>query len=325
VKGKAGPVITADVAATPLDATFTVAGVDLAKIPTSLGGLVSLDGSLNWDGKVAHLKAHGRGEKLKLVSGGSAAAHPVELDCTLNHDLATQTGVVTQGDVHVGKALVHATGSYNAQKPQIVLNMLVSGQDMPMSDLAAVMPSVDVVLPLGASFRGGRASVRLAVDGPVDQLATNGVISAAGVSIPGFDLGSRLSTLEKLAGIRTGPATEIQQLGTSEQSGPQGISLRNIKAFVTGVGQISGAGTISPGRRLNFKMRANLNSPGAVVATFGRSSTAGVPFTIEGTTSSPIFKADVKGIVAQELDVNRAPAAAADLLRGLLRGKKKSK
>jgi len=328
VKGKAGPIASVDLATTPVSATFTAKSVDLAKSPAELGGLVSVDGSVNVDGHTAHLKAHGKGEKLKLVNGGSPAAHPVELDCALDHDIAAETGTLTQGDVQTGKALVRFSGPYRFQNGgHLNVKTAVSGEDMPLADLAALMPAVNVVLPSGASIRGGRASVRLTIEGDVEQLVTRGTVSAAGVSFAGFDLGSKLSALERFAGIRTGPNTEIQQFGTSVQSGPLGTSLDNIKAFVTGIGQISGAGTISSRRQLAFKMRANLNSAEIKLATLGRGATSGVPFTITGTSSNPLFKADVRGIVSQDLgdfagQGRRVPSAATDLLKGLLGGKK---
>jgi len=331
VNGKAGPIATSDLATTPVSATFTAKNVDLAKSPAELGGLVSVEGSVNVDGHTAHLKAHGKGEKLKLVNGGSPAAHPVELDCALDHDIAHDTGILTQGDVRTGKALVRFSGPYRFQSGgHLNVTIAVSGENMPLADLEALMPAVNVVLPAGASVRGGRASVRLAVEGDVEQLATRGTVSAAGVSFAGFDLGSKLSTLERFAGIRTGPNTEIQQFSTGVQSGPSGTSLDNIKAFVTGIGQISGAGTISSRRQLAFKMRANLNSAEVALATLGRGASAGIPFTITGSSSNPVFKADVRGIVSQELgdfagQGRRLPPAATDLLKGLLGGKKPKK
>ena len=326
-KGKAGPIAGDDLAATPANATFTAKNMDLAKAPTDLGGLVSVDGSVNLDGHIAHLKAHGKGEKLKLVQGGSPAEHPVELDCALDHNIAAQTGTLTQGDVKTGRALVRFSGPYNIQnKGQLNVRIDVIGEDMPLADLAALMPAVNAVLPGGASIRGGRASVRLTVEGDAEQLVTKGTLSAAGVSFSDFDLGSKLSTLGRFAGIRTGPNTEIQHFSTGVLSSPVGTSLDNIKLFVTGIGQISGDGTIASTRQVNFKMRANLNSAEVSLATLGRGASAGVPFTITGTASNPIFKADVRGIVSEDLEgipgARRVPSAATGLLKGLLGGKK---
>ncbi len=328
VKGKAGPISSDDLAATPVSATFTAKDVDLSKAPTELGGLVSVDGQVNLDGHTAHLKAHGQGDKLKLVPGGSPAVHPVELDCALDHNIAAQTGTLTQGDVRTGKALVRFSGPYNFEnKGRLNVHLAVIGEDMPLADLAALMPAVNLVLPSGASIRGGRASVRFTVEGDADQLVGKGTVSAVEVSFTGFDLGARLSTLERFAGIKTGPNTEIQHFSTSVESGPVGTSLENIKLFVTGIGQISGDGTITSTRQLNFKMRANLNSAQVSLATLGRGASAGVPFTITGPASSPTFKADVRGIVSEDLEgipgAKRVPSAATGLLKELLGGKKK--
>jgi AsmA protein len=68
---------------------------------------------------------------------------------------------------------------------------------------------------------------------------------------------------------------------------------------------VTGAGTISPGGALAFKMSANLGG-GAVtgltqMAGLGGKGTGGIPFTIQGTTSDPSFRPDVKGMVGGEL------------------------
>lgn len=328
-QGKAGPIVTTDAAATPVDATFDATGVDLAKAPTDLGGLVSLNGSVNLSGHTVHLKAHGKADKLKLVAGGSAAGHPVEVDSVVDHDLTRQTGILTQGDVRAGKAVVRISGSYSfpGTTSQMQVKLSVSGQDMPLADLVGLMPAVNVGLPSGTSIRGGRVSVRMTVEGVVDQVVSVGAVSAAGVSLTGYDLGSKLASLERLAGIRTGPTTEIQQFSTGVQTGPQGTRLENVKVFVTGIGQISGAGTINTRHQLDFKMHANLISPEANLINLARGVSSGVPFTITGTSSNPVFKADVRGIVSQELGASApggrgVPSVATDLLKGLLGGRK---
>jgi hypothetical protein len=65
----------------------------------------------------------------------------------------------------------------------------------------------------------------------------------------------------------------------------------------------------------------------AIVHTFGLLAVVGnkpIPFTVEGTCSSPVFRADVKAVAKEEIksvehDVGKA---ASGVLRGLLGGKR---
>jgi AsmA protein len=315
VKGQAGPIVTTDASATPADATLAATGLDLAQIANDrdLGGRASLDATVTLGGHVAHLKAHLKADKLKLVKGGSPVAHAVELDCAVDHDLATQTGVLQQGDVHIGKAVASATGAYHLQDQSLVVKILVSGSDMPLADLAVLMPALNIRLPSGASIRNGHAAVRMEVEGDVDGLVSSGTVSATSVVLAGFDLGSKMSELERMASIRTGSDTAIQLFSTNLESGPRGARLDNLKLFVTGIGQISGSGTVSNGRQLDFRMRANLRA--------SRRSTSGVSFSIRGTSADPVFRADERGVVVEE----RSPPPPTKLIKGLLGGRKDPK
>jgi hypothetical protein len=95
---------------------------------------------------------------------------------------------------------------------------------------------------------------------------------------------------------------------------------------VPAIGDVTGAGTISQSNALDFKMSAMVHTSG-LLAVIGNKP---IPFTVEGTSSQPIFKPDVKAVVKEELkgiekglggDVGKA---AGGLLNGILGGKKKN-
>jgi hypothetical protein len=60
----------------------------------------------------------------------------VEFDFAIQHDLRKHSGTVRQGDIHIGGAPAHLTGTYAEQGESVMLNLKLAGPNMP--DLKAV-------------------------------------------------------------------------------------------------------------------------------------------------------------------------------------------
>jgi AsmA protein len=314
--GKAGPINTADSSMTPVTVTLSVTRLDLAgsganDFAPHLAGLVSLDGSGESDGTTLHVKGKVKAEKLKLARNGTPAARTVEFDFAVHHNLRTHAGVLQQGDIHIGAAPAHLTGNYAEQGESVVINMKLSGPNMPVQELEAMLPSLGIVLPAGTSLQGGAASANLSMQGPADRLVSDGDLA-----VVGFDLSKRMSTIEKLAGIKSGPDAEIQTLSAIVRSAPDGISAQAMKLIVPAIGEVTGAGTISPANALDFKMTAMVHTSGLLAAVGNKP----IPFTVTGTSSEPVFRPDIKAVVKDEIEGVGSEVGKA--LKGLLGGNK---
>jgi len=329
--GKAGP-IPADAAMTPVAAAFHVAQLDLAGSgiatpSTGVAGLVSLDAQGNSNGKLISLKGHLNGEKLKLVKGGSPARRAVAFDFEADHDLRQRTGRLKRGDLHFGKAPASLTGTYDLRGATGVLNMVFSGPNMAVDELKELLPALDVVLPAGSSLQGGSATAKLTFVGPADRLVTSGSVGLNNTRLAGFDMGSKMKVISLLSGIPVGPNTDIQTLAAEVRNSPDGTALDNLQFIVPTIGQVTGAGTVSPAHALDFKMRVTLHTSGAVMAALGQRHDTSVPFLIGGTSSNPSFRPDAKGIAEQKVqqltgnsDVGKA---AGSVLNNLFKKKPK--
>ena len=188
---------------------------------------------------------------------------------------------------------------------------------MPIPELAAMLPSMGVVLPRGSTLQGGTATVNLSLEGPLDRLVTSGSISLDNTRLAGFDLGRKMAVIQSLAGIKASADTDIQTLNSKLQIGPDGIAADNIQLIVPTIGNLLGSGTVSPSKALAFRMQATVHTSGMLSQVRDRP----IPFTIEGTATDPVFRPDLKGLVGEEVK-SRAAKAATGLLRGLLGGKK---
>lgn len=310
--GRAGPIREGGLESTPFTLTLNVTHLDLANsgainAVAGIGGLVSIDGNVDSNGATITLKGRVEAERLTLVKGGTPATRPVELDFAVEHDLATRAGSLRQGDVHIGKAAASLTGSYAPRGESMALKVSLAGPAMPVAELEGLLPALNIALPAGASLQGGTAFAKLNVEGPMENLAAAGSLGLNNVRITGFDLGTKLSVIESLAGIQRGPDTELQTLSADVKSSQQATSVDNIKAIAQNLGDLSGSGTISPDRALDFKMRVALSSY----------THATVPFFVHGTCTDPKFEPDLKGLATEQL--NNLKNSAGKVLDGIFR------
>jgi AsmA protein len=305
LEGKAGAINASDAALTPFEAKVSIQQMNLATsgfIDPSAGiaGIADFDGNVTSDGHQVKTTGTVKATKLQVVQKGSPAGKPVQIQYAATYDLNRQTGTITQGEVKLGNAVSHLTGTYDTHGATSSVNLKLIGQGMPVDDLEAMLPALGVVLPPGSQLRGGTLNTNLTISGPVNRLLTTGNIKLENSALAGFNLGSKLAAVSALSGKATGGNdTNIQNFSSDVHVAPDGTRAENINLTIPAFGVLTGTGTVSPTNALDFKMVANL-SGGAVsgvtqMAGLG-SSGGSIPFMIQGTTSDPKFIPDVKGM-----------------------------
>lgn len=348
--GKAGPINRTDMSQSPLDAKVDVQHLDLATtgfIDPSAGvaGLLDFSGTLSSNGQTASSQGIVKATKLKASPHGSPSAVPININYNTDYDLAHNTGVLKQGDIHIGKALAHLTGSYNTANDPATIQMKLNGQAMPVSDLQGALPAVGVTLPSGASLKSGAMDLNLALSGPVDKLVIDGPVKISDAKLAGFSMSSKLAPLEALTGHTSsgGSDTEIQTFSSNLRVDPQGTQAQNIDLVIASIGSLTGNGTVSPAGQLDFKMVAQLEGVGKAIGVVssgfgelgggGSKQSGGIPFMIKGTTSNPIFVPDTSAMAKSVLGNRLGNAlgnsksssksnSASGIIGGLLGGRK---
>jgi AsmA protein len=302
ISGQAGPINATDAAKTPFNAKVKVNNMDIVASgfidPSSgIAGLANFDGTLNSNGTMAKAVGTFTGNKLQFSPKGSPAQRTVVVKHTVDVDLDHNSGTISQGDVEMGKALAHLTGTFKTEGETQVLNMKLNAPNMPVEELEAMLPALGVVLPSGSQLKGGTLSAELGITGPIDKLVITGPVKLSNSKLAGFDLGQKLGALSTFAGkAASNPDTTIQNFSTNARVSPEGTRADNLNLTVPAIGVITGAGTVSPAGALNFKMLADLQ--GGVAGGLGQaiSGGKGIPFSIAGTTSKPEFVPDIKGL-----------------------------
>ena len=334
VEGKAGPVNRTDASETPFDAKVDAKALDIGAtgfVPpdSGLAGVVDYTGTLNSDGKTLRSAGSASAQKLKLVKGGSPARQPVGLDYASDYDLQRQAGTLSKGEVKTGGSRVRLSGNYDARGSDMIVHLKLAGQNMPIQDIAGLLPALGVNLPAGSSLQGGTVTANLSVDGPLDRLVTTGPIDLANVKLAGFNLGSKLSALAALAGIRGGPDTNIQSMSSRLRIAPDGMRADDLNVVVPEIGTVTGAGTIASNNALNFKLLAklanNASLAGGLTKIAGMGSNKGIPILVQGTTSNPVFLPDVAGAMQNTVTAPvQGVQGLGDALGGLFGKKKKT-
>jgi AsmA protein len=358
--GTVGPVDQADSALTPLDAKLNISALNVASTgfldsSAGLGGIVDLDGDLSSHNGEADVKGTVKFSKALLVAGGSPAGVPVTVNFNTKYNLRKNAGVLNPSTVNIGSAVAHLNGTYETPAEATVANIKLDAKDMPAKDLEAFLPALGINLPKGASLTAGTLNSDLTMTGPTNKMVISGNVGLFNGVLTGFDLGSKMSGIASLAGIKSTKDLAIEKLTSNVRVAPEGIKADNFNAVVPSLGDMTGGGTVDSKNNLDFKMIATVS--GAVAsASSPVSSTAGllgkalggggggcksglkVPFQIQGTTSDPKFIPDVGGLAADMFksqlgcagglaeggakDAGKAPADAINALGGLFKKKK---
>jgi AsmA protein len=322
--GNVGPVDKTDSTLTPVDAKLHVSSLNLASTgildpSLGLGGIADVDTTLANAGGFAQTNGTIKLSKALFVQGGSPAGVPLNVDYSTKYDLRKNSGVLNPSTIKIGGATAHLNGTYGAQSDETVVDMKVTAEGMPAKDLEAFLPAIGVNLPKGASLTAGTLNTNLNIKGPTNKLVTDGTIGLFSGKLSGFDLGSKMSAVSALTGLKTGKDLEIEKLTTNVHMAPNGLKAENFVAVLPSLGNLTGAGTLDSKNNLDFKMAATLTGGaigamgssgagvGSLVGAFGGSKGnsckggTAIPFQIEGTTADPKFVPDVGGVAASML------------------------
>jgi AsmA protein len=330
IDGEVGPVDPKDAALTPQNVKLTVDKLDLAKSgfldpSLGLGGVVGVNATLVSQGGQMATKGQLTLSKAVLVSGGQPAGVPLTLDFDTKYDLAKGAGVLNPSVAKIGNAKSNLNGTYKSEGDNFIVDMKLNGQGLPATDLESFLPALGINLPSGSRLSTGTISTNLHITGPTDKLVTDGNIGLYNGKLSGFDLGSKMSAVSALAGIKTGKDLDIEKLTANIHMAPTGLKADDLDLVVPSLGTVVGAGTLDAKNNINFNLVATVNSSlvtaaagnvaggaaggamgGAMGSVLGggtncKGAGVKVPLQIHGTTQNPQFMPDVGGATASML------------------------
>ena len=264
ISGEGGPINADDATKTPLSTKVKVNNMSIGALgvidaAAGIAGLVSFDGTLNSDGSKAKAAGLFTGKQMKLSPKGTPAPKTVTVAHSVNVDVGKQSGNIAQGDISIGNAKAHLTGTFQGRGETLVVNLKLNAPNMPVDELQPMLPSFGVVLPEKSQLKGGTLSVDLGISGPLKNPVITGPVQLTNTQLANFNLGSQLGALSAFAGkAASSPDTSIQNASLVARVAPEGTKADNISLNVPAIGVITGGGTVSPTGELAFKMLANL-------------------------------------------------------------------
>jgi AsmA protein len=317
--GTAGPIDQTDASLTSVDAKLEITSLDLALTgfldpSAGLGGVLDLNANLVSQNGEAETKGSVKLSKVLLIAGGSPSGVPLTVDFGTKYDLRKNAGVLEPSTLKIGTAAAHLNGTYATGGEATSVNIKLDAKEMPAKDLEEFLPALGIHLPKGASLEAGTLNADFDLAGPTSKMVTTGSVGLFNGKVAGFDLGSKMSGVASLAGVKSGKDLEIEKLTTNLRMAPDGLKADNFVAVLPTIGNLSGAGTIDSKNNLDFKMAATFTSALGDVASpvssvgglVGKATGGGggcksgttVPFQIQGTTADPKFIPDVGGLAA---------------------------
>ena len=317
VTGHIGPLNRTDTATSPADVHILVKGLD----PVAAGFLnpnagislvADIDTKAASDGTQIAINGNAHLVGLKLRKSPTAAPNPVDLSFSATHQLRENTGAVQDAAIQIGNSAIHVNGTYQpvehgADDPMLALKL--SGQNLPVNNLQELMTALGVRLPNNSKLHDGTVSLNLAINGQAKSLTIVGPVAADNTKLVGFDVGSKIKGIAALSGIKTGDTTEFQKLRANVKMNDAGVRLNDIDAVIPAMGELNGAGTVSPANQLDFNLIVKITNAGGVgklgvglltALNGGDNGKKGVPLKVVGTPDDPVITADVGGIVGKK-------------------------
>jgi AsmA protein len=264
---------------------------------------VSKDGKASTKGKATLTKA-------VLIQGGSPSTVPAVVNFDTVYNLENSTGVLNPSSLVIGNAKSNLSGTYKMVGDEIAVDMKVTGEGLPATDLENFLPALAIHLPEGSRLSAGTMSTNLHITGPTNKLVTDGSIGLFNGKLSGFNLGQKMSGVASLAGIKTGNDLEIEKFTTDVHMAPTGLETKNMNLVVPSLGTVVGGGTLDSKNQLNFNLVASVTggvagaaaggAVGKLVGGGGSNCKNGmkVPLQVHGTTSNPQFVPDVGGVAS---------------------------
>jgi len=316
--GKAGPIDAHDAANTSFDTQLALHHLDPVAAgfldkSAGLSVLADIDAHAVSNGTSVSSNGTVHTQHLQLRPDAVPASKPIDLTYSVVHNLSNNSGQLQDASFQTGKIAAHLNGTYS-MKPggAVLLNLKLTGQNLPIDELQSLLPAVGVKLPNGSVLQGGTLTTSLNITGPLNALVISGPVELGNTRLAGFSLGSQLKGIAGAAIGDTGNMTDIQTLRLQLQVAQDGVRANNIYTLLPALGEASGNGIVSAAGALNFKLMMKLNTSrgiggqamgllsmvnGAAGKTASQAAANGIPVSITGTSSHPIITPDVNGLL----------------------------
>jgi uncharacterized protein involved in outer membrane biogenesis len=193
LRGKGGPVESANPAASPFHGSLDLKGVGIAELQRFLQTptLVNTDGVLSGHTNIAsesgNLSASGQMSVDKLRIHGIDIGYPITANYDVNDDLASALMKINKGTLKLGETPLYVSGTVNTKPTPAVLDLSVKANAISISEAARLASAAGMVFAPGTTVTG-RVDADMKVLGPADRPALLGTVSGRDIQASGKEI-----------------------------------------------------------------------------------------------------------------------------------------
>ena len=193
LKGKGGPIVQNDPAATPFQGTLNLKQVGIAGLSKFLNSsaLAGTDGTLsgqtdiNSQSGTMSGKGQVRVENAKLH--GTELGYPITADYDVSDNVANSLLTVRNGNIKLGSTPFLITGTVNSKPTPAIIDLNLKANNVSVTELAKLAAATGTALPPGTNVTGN-VNADINARGTVDKPALNGTVNGQNIQMSGKDI-----------------------------------------------------------------------------------------------------------------------------------------
>lgn len=193
LKGKGGPVVQNDPAATPFQGTLNLKQVGIAGLSKFLNSpaLAGTDGTLsgqtdiNSQSGTVSAKGQMKVENAKLH--GTELGYPITADYDVSDNVANSLLTIRKGNIKLGSTPLLISGTVNSKPTPALIDLNLKANNVSMTELAKLAAAIGTALPRGTNVTGN-VNADVNASGPADKPALNGTVNGQNIQMSGKDI-----------------------------------------------------------------------------------------------------------------------------------------
>ena len=241
LKGKGGPLLHDNPAATPFKGSLDLKNVEIAGLQKFLQSpaLVKTDGIVSGHTDIANengkVSANGQMTVDKPKLHGIDVGYPINADYNVSEDLTNDLLHIDKGAIKLGQTPINVTGTVNHKPTPAQLDVVLKANNVAIAEIARLAAAAGIAFAPGTTVNG-QINADIKAQGSADKPALNGTIAGSNIQVSGKDIAKPVEV--KAVNIAMTP-TEIHSDNFNVTSGGTTAAVQfSVKGYTTNAGSV---------------------------------------------------------------------------------------
>ncbi|HMK21860.1 MAG TPA: AsmA family protein [Terriglobales bacterium] len=193
LKGKGGPVVQNDPAATPFHGTLNLKQVGIAALskflnsPALAGTDGTLSGQTDINSQSGTLSAKGQMKVENAKLHGTELGYPIAADYDVSDNVTNSLLTIHNGNIKLGSTPLLIRGMVNSKPTPALIDLNLQANNVSLTELAKLAAATGTALPPGTNVTGN-VNADVNARGSVDKPALNGTVKGQNIQMSGKDI-----------------------------------------------------------------------------------------------------------------------------------------